>query len=231
VRLGWLPTNPAEHYERVKLNRSGDFNALTPEEVMAVTRAAQDETYAALFVVAAFTGLRQGELRALRWRDVDWATATVDVRRNIPAHGKEKVPKSKVVRAVPLIDAARRVLEDLSGRRYHTGPNDRVFKDESGKPLDDKDMRERFYVVLDDAGLGDKRHEQPPLRFHDLRHTFGTAAVRVWDIRKVQGYMRHCNIETTMRYVHHVPKHTDAGALNGLVEAELDVSQGVLSTV
>jgi Phage integrase family len=68
------------------------------------------------------------------------------------------------------------------------------------------------------------------LRFHDLRHTFGTTAVQVWDIRKVQGYMGHANVQTTMRYVHHVPKHTDAGALNNLVEAELGVQAEEVSS-
>jgi integrase len=87
---------------------------------MAVARAASDEQQSALYIVAAFTGLREGELRALRWRDVDWST-TVHVRRNIPAHGQEKVPKSKVVRSVPLIDVAARALVELS-RRSTTRP-------------------------------------------------------------------------------------------------------------
>jgi integrase len=59
---------------------------------------------------------------------------------------------------------------------------------------------------------------EDPVVFHDLRHSYGTLAVRVWDIRKVQSYMGHANIQTTMRYLHHVPKHSDAGALNALVE-------------
>ena len=53
--------------------------------------------------------------------------------------------------------------------------------------------------------------------FHDLRHTFGTLAVKVWDLPKVQAYMGHANIQTTMIYVHHVPKASDADALTALV--------------
>ncbi len=48
--------------------------------------------------------MRLGELRALRWRHVNFATANVHVRPNLPAHGEEKVPKSGEVRSVPLID-------------------------------------------------------------------------------------------------------------------------------
>jgi integrase len=52
-------------------------------------------------------------------------------------------------------------------------------------------------------------------------------AVQVWDVRKVQGYLGHAKLDTTMRYVHHVPKHTDAKALNDLVEAALGASQAL----
>jgi integrase len=130
-------------------------------------------------------------------------------------------PKSRKARAVPLIDRSAAALDNLSQRGHHTAPADFVFVTDTGAPLDDSQMRKRFYAALDRAGLGHKRHEDPPLRFHDLRHSFGTLAVRVWDLRTVQGYMGHSNIQTTMRYVHHMPKHTDAHALNSLVESEL----------
>jgi integrase len=67
-RRGWVATNAAEDAERVTVKRSGDFTVLTPVEVEAVARAAESARDAAIFVTAAFTGLRMGELRALRWR-------------------------------------------------------------------------------------------------------------------------------------------------------------------
>src|SRR4051812_29285570 len=69
-RRKWIATNPAEDVERVRVKGSGDFNVLSPAEVAAVARAAPSELLAGLFTVAAFTGLRLGELRALRWADV-----------------------------------------------------------------------------------------------------------------------------------------------------------------
>jgi integrase len=71
-RRKWIATNPAEDVERVSVKRSGDFNVLSPVEVDAVARAAESAQDAAIFTVAAFTGLRLGELRALRWGDVDF---------------------------------------------------------------------------------------------------------------------------------------------------------------
>ena len=63
-RKGWIATNPAADAERVSVRRSGEFNVLTPEEVHAIARADGSELFSALFVTAAFTGLRMGELRA-----------------------------------------------------------------------------------------------------------------------------------------------------------------------
>jgi integrase len=205
-RLGWVKTNPYLDAEKIKTVSSGDFNVLSVVEVEAVARAAQDP---ALIRVAAYTGLRQGELRALRWRDVDFATSNVHVRRNLPAHGEEKMPKGKRVRSVPLLDQAATELERLSRRGYLTRPDDRVFVSQAGGPLDHSDIRDGFYEALEAAGLRHLRMREEPITFHDLRHTFATIAVQIWPLSDVQAYLGHSNIATTMRYVHHVPK-TDA---------------------
>ena len=89
----------------MKVKRSGDFDVLTPVEVAAVARAAGSAQDAALITVAAFTGLRLGELRALRWRDVDFAEATGARARQLHARAQGP-PKSGKVRSVPLIDQA-----------------------------------------------------------------------------------------------------------------------------
>jgi integrase len=220
-RKGWIATNPYDNAERVKVTDSGDFTVLSVEQLEAVARAAQTAQEAALYRAAAFTGLRLGELRALRWCDVDFATATVHVRRNLPAHGEEKVPKSRVVRSVPLIDQAARALDELSRREHLTEPDDRVFISPTGNTLDDGDARDGFYRALERAGLGHLRRQEQPITFHDLRHTFGTLTVQVWPVPEVQAYMGHADIKTTMRYVHHVPKHDAAERLSRFVAASV----------
>jgi integrase len=222
-RKGWIPTNPAEDAERVTVERSGDFNVLTPDEVFTVAAKAgidltheEAEMYSVLIVVAAFTGLRMGELLALRWMDVDFVHRTVFVRRNY-VRGVLKKPKSKRIRSVPLIDQAAAALDRLSRRANFTGPTDLVFASITGTFLDSGDVRSAFYDALDAAGLGYKRKEDPPLRFHDLRHTFGTLGAKVWPLSDLQEYMGHADIKTTMIYVHHVPKDDAADALTALV--------------
>lgn len=90
--LGWVRENPAETVERVSVPRSGEFNVLTVSQVEAIGAKAEG-MFSAAIVVAAYTGLRTGELRALRWRDVHFSSATIQVRRNRPAGGKEDLPK------------------------------------------------------------------------------------------------------------------------------------------
>ena len=119
-RRKWIPANPAEDVERVQVRRSGDFNVLKPAEVSAVATEARTGLLAAIFTVAAFTGLRLGELRALRWLDIDFEARSIIVRRNLPSHGEEKTPKSHKVRSVPLIDQAAVALDGLSRAKRPT---------------------------------------------------------------------------------------------------------------
>jgi integrase len=187
-------------------------------EVEAVARVADGELFAALFKVAAFTGLRMGELRALRWRDVDFAKRTIHVRGSF-TRGHHGPPKSGKVRSVPLIDQAARAFDGLSQREQFTGPDDLVFCSETGEHIGEYRMRDSFYDALTDAGLDDRRGGDNPMVFHDLRHTFGTLAVEAWPLHDVRAYMGHADIQTTMIYVHHQPKTAAADALTRIVEA------------
>lgn len=87
-RNGWCAENPCIGVDLPSLNESVDIHFLDHEELEAVLRAVDPEkvpfgsTDRALFLVAAMTGLRQGELLALRWRDVDWPARKLRVRQN-----------------------------------------------------------------------------------------------------------------------------------------------------
>jgi integrase len=214
-RKGWIAANPADDAEKVSVLRSDEFNVLSVEQVAAVERAADDDLLAAMFRVAAFTGLRQGELLALRWRHVDFGNRILHVQRNLPAGtAEEDTPKSHRVRSVPLSDQAMVALDGLSRREHFTGPDDLVFGSQVGGHLNDDTVRDAFYDALNAAGLGTLRTKSDPIVFHDLRHTFGTmCAAKSIDLRRIQAWMGHANIETTMRYLHYVPQHDDAARL------------------
>jgi integrase len=210
-RVYGLSANAAAGVERQPARRSGDFDVLSAAEVEALIRGAASAQDAALFATAAYAGLRLGELRALRWRDVDFAKRLIHVRRSY-VERDEGVPKSGRVRSVPMIDQVARVLDGLSRREWFTGDEDLVFCNDVGDHFDDSALRRRFYTAR--AGAGLKR-----IRFHDLRHTFGTLAVQVFPLSDVKAYMGHADIATTMIYVHHVPQLDAASRLSAALEA------------
>ena len=217
-RVWDLRGNPVTNAERQPQRRSGDFTALEPHEVELLAQHAVTDQDAALFTVAAFSGLRLGELRGLRWADVDWMRRVVFVRRSytVDADGPTKSGK---VRSVPLVDQAARALDELSRRERWTADEDRVFVNHLGEHIEDSALRRRFYRALDSAGL--KR-----IRFHDLRHTFGTIAVQAFPLTDVKAFMGHADIQTTMIYVHHVPQHDAADRLSRLLDRQTEGASG-----
>jgi integrase len=205
-----LPLNPVAGAERQPQERTGEFTALEPHEVELLADNAMTPQDAAMFTVAAFTGLRLGELRGLRWEDIDWMRRLIHVRRSYTVN-KEGPPKSGKVRSVPLIDQAARALDELSRRERWTSDEDLVFVNPIGSYVEASALRRRFYAARDSAGL-------EAIRFHDLRHTFGTIAVQAFPLTDVKAFMGHADIQTTMIYIHHVPQRDAAEKLSRLVE-------------
>ncbi|HEY7621445.1 MAG TPA: site-specific integrase [Solirubrobacteraceae bacterium] len=158
--------------------------------------------------------MRQGELRALRWRYIDFATDPIHVERSArigAAHGV-KAPKSGRVRSVPMVPQLAAALAKLGQRKHFTGDEDLVFGNAVGE-VEHDNLRRRYYRALNAAGL-------PRVRFHDLRHVFGSTAVKAFPLSDVQAMLGHAHITTTMRYVHHRPGKDDAQRLAAAVEGD-----------
>jgi integrase len=94
-------------------------------------------------------------------------------------------------------------LAKLGQREQSTGDHDLVFVGDWGGYVDARALTRRYATALKRAGLR-------PLRFHDLRHTFGTRMIGKADIRRVQEWMGHADIQTTMKYLHYAPRTEDA---------------------
>lgn len=210
---GWIGQNvaagvtvPADDQED-----ADELHFLEPHEVHDLaTMARRDPLYGeldhALILTAAQTGLRQGELLALRWESVDFAAGVLRVVRNVVRH-RETTPKSKERRVVPLAPDVARVLLDLGGP--DVDPDGLVFANPlTGGYLTRSPLMRRYRVALKAAGL------DVEFRFHDLRHTFGTrmAAAGV-DVRKIQAWLGHQGMKTTERYMHYAPAHDDAARI------------------
>ena len=175
-RKGWLPVNVARHVELPGKPESAEIRFLEPLEVRALADAAVDGPYReidrAMYLTAAMTGLRQGELIALRWRDVDWtARAAIRVRQQLRAAASSARRSPGARRAASRWPTRSRAsLSATPGARRAQRDDDLVFADpQTGGPLDKAAILRRFRRALKAARL-EQSH-----RFHDLRHTFGTA--------------------------------------------------------
>lgn len=155
-----------------------EMKTLTRSEARTLVDAVSGDRMEALFVLALTTGLRQGELLALRWRNVDLDAARLEVVATLqrvdgaPVFGEPKTPKSR--RRVSLSATATAALRSHRGRQAEERlkavaweDGDVVFSDEVGRPYDASRLRREFWAVLERAGL-------PRIRFHDLRHTAAT---------------------------------------------------------
>jgi integrase len=201
-----LTENPLAVVERRPNGRRANIDVFSKDEIEALVAAAATEQDGVIYLTAAYTGLRRGELLALRWRDVDFANAAIHVRRSL-SDGAEGPPKSGRQRTVPMMEEVAAALARLSERERCTGDEELVFCGPRGGHLSGRVVSRDYHAARERAGL---RH----LRFHDLRHTFGTHAIRTADSREVMEWMGHEDLRTTLIYLQYKPKHDAARRLS-----------------
>lgn len=205
IKRGWASDNAVAEAERPRAQGADpDIRFIDLEELEALLRVVPDDVLGALerplYLTAAMTGLRQGELLALRWKDVDWRAALIRVRRNY-TRGRFGTPKTKrSSRAVPMPERVADALKEQLGRSQYTGADDLVFcHPETGGPFDASKMRKRFKEAIKASGVRS-------IRFHDLRHTFGTRmAAAGAPLRTIQEWMGHRDYKTTEIYADYAP--------------------------
>ena len=186
---------------------------LTPGEVDRLAAAARPP-YDLLLRFTAYTGLRWGEVAALRAGDVDLLRRTVTVARSLERRGTVKDTKTHSRRVVHLEPA---LAEDLAAhvQRQTLGPADLLWSAPAGGPLSYTNFRRRvWHRAVVGAGL------DPALRFHDLRHTCASWLIaRGGTARAVMAWMGHSTIKVTFdRYGHLFPHELEdlAASLSAL---------------
>jgi integrase len=205
IRRRWAHVNPVAAIERPRAGDTDpDIRFLDRDEIKALLAAVPGDRLGAverpLYVTATMCGLRQGELLALRWLDVDWKAKVIRVRRNY-TRGRFGKPKSRrSTRSVPMPRRVAAELRRLHNRSDYTGDTDLVFcHPDTGSPYDASKMRKRFKDAVADAGIRS-------IRFHDLRHTFGTRMAGAGaPLRFIQEWMGHRDYKTTEIYADFAP--------------------------
>ncbi|EYF06041.1 tyrosine-type recombinase/integrase [Chondromyces apiculatus] len=170
-----------------------EFDFLTFDEAERLVQGAEPE-WRPMVLLALRSGLRQGELLALRWDDIDLESGLLKVRR-AAARGIVGTPKNHKSREIPLSDEALATLRDLPSRAHR----ELVFPADSGRLL----TRNECKHPLRRACL---RAELRRIGWHVLRHTFASHLVmRGVALKAVQELLGHATIEMTMRYAHLSP--------------------------
>jgi integrase len=215
-RQGWCKQNPCHSVRRPRVRECSEIRFLSQTELEAliagidVFKEPFGSTDRAIFLTAAMTGMRQGELLALRWRDVDWAATKIRVRRNY-TRGHWSTPKSRSgERSVPLSSRVAKELRAHQRNSHFSGEDDPVFANPlSGKVLPHGPLVRRFKKALKAAGVR-------KIRFHDLRHTFGTrmAASPEVSMRRIQEWMGHRDYRTTLIYADYEPGDDESGMVD-----------------
>ena len=171
IDAGMIATNPCTTVRLPRIERT-EMRFLTAADV-AILAAAMDPAYRAAVWLAAYGGLRAGELFGLRAKRVDTLHQRVEVAEQlVEVEGGLHFgqPKTRAGhRSVPLPDVVIKALSDHM-TTYPVGPEELVFTAPKGGPVRLASWRQRYWVpAVKKAGL-------TPLRIHDLRHT----AVSLW---------------------------------------------------
>ena len=200
VEWGLLSHVPAMKWLKAE---EPEFDFLAFDEAARLLDAAKREPeWYAMMLTALRTGLRIGELRALRWQDVDLVAGKLLVRK---AAAKQIVgsPKSRRSREVEL---GREVRDALKAHRHLRG--ELVFCHETGRMLTEDECKHPLWRACRRAGLR-------ILGWHALRHSFASHLVmRGAPLKAVQELLGHSDIRMTMRYSHLSPSvRRDAVAL------------------
>lgn len=164
-----------------------DLVAPTETDVQKLAEIAGDvwgdygtRVYANLILTAAYTGMRPGELYALRWDDIDWQTAAIRVERQYNHRtGVITTPKNGLARIVPLVPVAHRALNTVPRQ------SDEVFFTAQGARFSGRIQHYYWHPVRCAFG-------RPDLDFYALRHAFGTMlanrGVAPYDIAQAMGH-------------------------------------------
>jgi integrase len=215
LRKRWCQKNPVKLADRPVIKKTETrIKFLDQGELeKVVSTSFPDDAFGriepALYLTAAMTGLRQGELLGLRWRDVDFSARRVRVVAPY-VRGEFNDPKSEGSgRSVPMAERVAGTLAALRDRSLYRMDSELVFAHpETGHPLDRSKLVRRFKGAL-------QRAETRKITFHELRHTFGTrmAAAGV-PLRTIQYWMGHADAKTTQVYAHYQPSDAEAETID-----------------
>ena len=229
---GYVAINAASHVKKFKVDAHGDrpldHAVFTPYDISQLINAA-DEDWRSALSVAAFGGLRLGELLGLQWSDIELPRNRLLVRQQlVEVTGELREPKTRA--GTRFVELPTFVMSELKKwkLRCPNGQLDLCFPNSDGGPMDGRNFRNRvFYPAL-------RRAKLRRIRVHDLRHTAASLMIATGaDLAAISRQLGHANVSITLAtYTHFFEKRGDSGLgarMEALVQKELGcdlVAQG-----
>ena len=210
IACDYIYRNPADACKLPKVTKP-EIKPLEPEEIARLLKEAEQDDYCNLFIVAMFTGMRQGELLGLAWECVDFKSGIITVKQQLQCKDGNyfletpKSGKNRTILPAPIVmDALRNQMERQRKEQEQAGEMwdnqfNLVFTDALGKYLVRRTVVKHFKKISQRAGISDDA------RFHDLRHSFAVSSLYAGDdIKTVQANLGHATAQFTLDVYGHV---------------------------
>ncbi|MEH7417384.1 tyrosine-type recombinase/integrase [Neobacillus drentensis] len=184
VKLKIIKENPAYLVDLPKIKKT-EMNVWDIDEVNfflgQVSNVKRPSQYITAYLLAIFTGMRQGEILGLRWRDIDFENKIIYIRQTLSHDGKELRNAAKTKSSLRSITIPEALIQQLKKERKKCNENklkhSKVYEDNDlvictklGRPVQPSNLIRGFKKDV-------KKVELPVIRFHDLRHTHATMLI------------------------------------------------------
>jgi integrase len=200
VEQQYLEENPAHGIRLRETDTKRERRFYSPQEVRHLLREL-DEPCRMIVLVAVLTGMRIGEILALRWKRVDLLRGTIEVAETF-SEGEFGPPKTRSsFRVIPMSSSLSAAIQVHRSKALRKLPDDLVFSTAKGTPLSPKNLYNRELAPACD------RTNQPRVSWHSFRHTHATLLVDSGEsIKTAQALLGHADLETTLNtYAHAIP--------------------------